>query len=238
MLKQALLIQGIPAILWGCESERLLIAVHGNKSSKDDDVIKIVAESATERGYRVLSFDLPEHGDRRDTSRICDAPNCVEDLSQIMNYARTVSKQISVFGCSIGAYFAMLAYQDEPIRQALFLSPVVDMKRLILNMMLWFNVSEERLKAEQQVETPISTLYWSYYQYVLNHPVKWDKPTAILYGEKDELCEFEHLNDFAERCHASLSILEDGVHFFHTEAQLSFLRNWLGDNISDQLAPI
>lgn len=227
MEARSLSIEGIPAILWGPASDRLLVAVHGNQSSKSDTVIEIVAEIAVAKGYRVLSFDLPEHGDRKEEARLCDAENCTHDLAQIMRYARTLSEDISVFGCSIGAYFALLAYRDEPIRQALFLSPVVDMKRLIENMMMWFDVSAERLEKEQEVATPINTLYWHYYQYVLEHPVRWEQPTVLLYGAKDTLCEYAYVKDFAGRCGATLTVLEDGEHFFHTEKHLDCLREWL-----------
>ncbi|MDL2301583.1 alpha/beta hydrolase [Lachnospiraceae bacterium OttesenSCG-928-D06] len=149
---------------------------------------------------------------------------------QVMRYARTISDGISIFACSIGTYFAMLAYQDEPIQKSLFLSPIVDMKRLIENMMKWFDVSEVQLEKEQQVATPINTLYWHYYQYVLQHPVKWDKPTCLLYGEKDELSEYEVVSGFAERCGANLTVL-DCEHFFHSDMQLAFLKEWLRKNL-------
>lgn len=232
MEKQYLLIESIPSILWGTTSDNLLIAVHGDQSNKADDVISILAEVAAEKGYKVLSFDLPEHGDRKEETRLCNAQNCVEDLLHIFKYARTRSNIISVFGCSVGAYFSMLAYKDEQIRQALFLSPVVDMKRIINNMMTWYNVSEERLEKEQEIVTPIKTLYWDYYQYVLNHPVEWDKPTKLLYGAKDNLCEPNYVNSFAERVKANMTVLEDGEHFFHTEKQLDFLRKWLHDSMT------
>ncbi len=231
MDKKFLMIEKIPSILWGMESKKLLIAVHGNQSSKDDVINQIVAEIAVENGYQVLSFDLPEHGDRKGEARICDAQNCVADLAQIMKYAHTLSDNISVFACSIGAYFAMLAYQDEPVQRALFLSPVVDMKRLINNMMTWFDVSEEQLEKEKEVSTPINTLYWHYYQYVLKHTIAWDKPTALLYGEKDELCDYECVKEFAEIHSASMAVFKDGEHFFHTEKQLDCLRTWLHENL-------
>lgn len=232
MDKESLLIENIPSILWGSASDKLLIAVHGNQSNKEDFTIEIVAETAVEKGYQVLSFDLPEHGERKGVARICDAQNCAEDLAQIMKYAHTVSDNISVFGCSIGAYFIMLAYRNEPIQKAWFLSPVVDMKRLIGNMMMWFDVSEERLEKEKEVPTPINTLYWHYYQYVLKHPVVWNKPTDLLYGEKDELCEYEIIKGFTENCHADLTVLENGEHFFHTANQLACLRKWLHEKMT------
>lgn len=224
-------IEGIPAMLWGPESNKLLVAVHGNQSHKADTVIQIVAETAVQKGWRVLSFDLPQHGGRKAESRLCNAQNCVEDLAIIMWQARALANNIAVFGCSIGAYFSMLAYQNEPIQQALFLSPVVDMARLIQNMMAWFNVSEAQLQKEQAVATPINTLYWDYYQYVLQHPVVWDKPTALLYGEKDELCEYKTVKDFAKKHHAAITVLKDSEHFFHTQEQLAFLRRWLQANL-------
>ncbi len=61
----------------------------------------------------------------------------------------------------MGAYFSLLAYNHFPLRQCLFLSPVLDMDRIIKNMMTWFSVSDERLKVEKEISTPIGqTLDW------------------------------------------------------------------------------
>ncbi len=233
MIKTNLTIEGIPAILWGESSDKLFIAVHGNMSSKDDDVIVIFAEEAIEKGYRVLSFDLPEHGDRKGEDYACKVQNCVSDLTAIVGYAQTISNNISVFACSMGAYFSLLAYRELPIEQCLFLSPVVNMERIISNMMAWFNVSEDRLKVEKEILTPIGqTLYWDYYCYVKSHPIDtWNKPTAILYGSDDNLSEFDVVLDFAKRYHCKLQVLEHGEHYFHSEEQLRFFRLWLRDNI-------
>jgi len=69
MKKAHFTIESIPAILWGEPSEKLFIAVHGNMSSKDDEGIVIFAEEAINKGYQALSFDLPEHGDRKVAER-------------------------------------------------------------------------------------------------------------------------------------------------------------------------
>ena len=58
-------INNIPAIIWGKKSDAVYIAVHGNMSNKEDEVIKILAEKAEDFYYQVLSFDLPEHGKRK-----------------------------------------------------------------------------------------------------------------------------------------------------------------------------
>lgn len=231
MERQYLSIEGISALLWGPASDRLFIAVHGDQSNKEDAVIAILAEEALAKGYQVLSFDLPEHGARKEEKTPCKPENCIADLNTVLRYAQGCAEQISLFGCSIGAYFAMLAYRDERIAQALFLSPVVDMRRIIENIMTWFGVSAERLEMEQEIATPAKTLYWDYYQYVLAHPVEWNKPTALLYGAQDSLCEFATIQEFAERVHGDMTILEGGEHFFHTEEQLSFFRQWLRHRI-------
>lgn len=233
MSKIDLKIEGIPAILWGEPSDKIFISVHGNMSSKDDDLIKIFAEEAIDKNYQVLSFDLPEHGDRKGEGYACKVQNCVRDLTAIMEYVKTISSHISVFACSMGSYFSLLAYRDLPLKQCLFLSPVLNMEKIINNMMTWFNVSEDRLKAEKEIETPIGQkLYWDYYCYVKSHPIdKWNQSTAILYGSNDNLCESDVVSEFAKRYHCKLNVLKDGEHYFHTDEQLDYFRKWLKDNI-------
>ena len=233
MITQNLKIENIPAILWGSKSDKLFVAVHGNMSNKADDVISIFAEEATAIGYGVLSFDLPEHGDRRDEAYACKVQNCVHDLDIIMNYAKQISNNISLFACSMGAYFSLLAYNQEPLRQSMFLSPVVNMERIINNMMTWFNVSEDRLKTEKEVHTPIGqTLYWDYYCYVKEHPiVHWNSPISILYGSEDDTCELDVVSAFAECFNCDLQIMQHGEHYFHTEEQLQFFRQWVKKHI-------
>lgn len=233
MEQKQFLIKHIPAVIWGKASDRLIIAVHGNQSHKTDTVIELLAQHATTIGYQVLSFDLPEHGERKDEPILCKVQTCVEELIAVMEYSKTQAKDISVFGCSIGAYFSLLAYRDELLRQALFLSPVVNMERLIRNMMTWFSVSEERLQCEQEVSTPAGqTLYWDYYCYVKEHPIThWDVPTNILYGSADNLCENDVVSGFSDRFACGLTVLEHGEHFFHTPEQLAFYKSWLEETL-------
>lgn len=233
MIKHILKINDIPAILWGDKSDKLFIAVHGNMSHKADEVIVILAEEVISKGYQVLSFDLPEHGDRKHESYACKVGNCVQDLNTVMNYAKSLSNSISLFACSMGAYFSLLEYSHTPLKQCLFLSPVVNMERIINNMMIWFNISESKLKIQKEIPTPIGqTLYWDYYCYVKKHPiVTWNNPTSILYGSKDTLCEFDIISEFAENFSCDLQVMENGEHYFHTVQQLQYFRHWLKEHI-------
>lgn len=50
MKTERIKIDGIPATVWGEGSDRVWIAVHGNLSHKEDEVVRLLAEAATERG--------------------------------------------------------------------------------------------------------------------------------------------------------------------------------------------
>ena len=117
-------------------------------SHKADTVIELLAGKAIARGYQVLSFDLPEHGDRKTDPTPCKVAECVRDLETVMEYACARWNHIGLFGCSMGAYFSLLAYRDCNLEQCLFLSPVVDMERLIESMMSWSNVTPDQLREQ------------------------------------------------------------------------------------------
>jgi len=229
MEKKLFRINQIPALLWGRPSERVILAIHGSLSHKADAPIQLLAAAAIPRGYQVLSFDLPEHGDRREEKTLCMVQPCVEELNAVMGYAKARWQHFSLFANSIGAYFSLLAYQGEPLERALFLSPLVDMERMIGNMMCWFSVSEERLRVEGAIPTPMGqTLYWEDYRYVKEHPVSaWSAPTHILYGAKDTVCERDTIEAFTQRFHCGLTVIPEAEHYFHTPDQLEALSAWL-----------
>jgi alpha-beta hydrolase superfamily lysophospholipase len=224
----------IPAVLWGDASARLLIEVHGNLSNKEDTVIALMAQKAVSRGCQALSFDLPEHGERARGDYACIPEHCVSDLRAVYDYARSLASEISLFACSMGAYFSLLAYHDLTLRQSLFLSPVVNMERVIANMMHAFGVSEERLKAEKTISLPIGqTLDWDYYCYVRANPIHfdWKSPIAILYGSADNVSEWGEISAFAARYGAAVKVLENGEHYFHTGEQLRVFGEWVDENL-------
>lgn len=220
----------IPAALWGDPGNgKLLIEVHGNLSNKEDTVISIMAQKAVAKGYQALSFDLPGHGERVKDDYACIPENCVSDLKAVWIYAASIASDISLFACSMSVYFSLLAYRDYDIKKCLFLSPVVNMERIINNMMAAFSVSEEKLKTAKIIPLPNGqTLDWNYYKYVKDHPAifRWNSPTSILYGSGDDVSEWKDLSAFAERNGAQLLVLEAGEHYFHTEEQLRVFDDW------------
>src|SRR5699024_2305332 len=92
--------------------------------------------------------------------------------------ARRQYEYIPLLANSIGAYFAMLALGDQAPDRALFVSPVLDMERLILDMMSWAGVSEQALREKSEIATDFGeTLSWEYLSYVREHPIAWQVPT-------------------------------------------------------------
>ena len=129
---------------------------------------------------------------------------------------------------SIGVFFSMNAGIDKLINKAYFISPIVDMEKLIVDMVLWANVTQAELKAKSVIRTIFGEdLSWDYLCYVRDNPISWDVPTQILYGENDNLTSYETIRAFTERHNAILTVMEGGEHWFHTEKQMQFLDDWI-----------
>ena len=126
------------------------------------------------------------------------------EINAIISKLASAYGDIILIANSIGAFFSMHAGIDSLVRKAFFISPVVDMEQLI------------------GVE-----LSFEWLGFVRSHPVKWDVPTHILYGSRDNLIPIEAVRAFAEKRSASLTVMENGEHWFHTEEQMLFLDNWI-----------
>lgn len=151
-----------------------------------------------------------------------------QEIRSAVNELARKHEDICLITNSIGAFFSMNAGIDGLIRKAYFISPIVDMEKLILDMMKWANVTEAKLKAQGKIHTEFGEdLSWEYLNYVRSHPLRWAVPTQILYGEKDHLTSLATIKDFAEKHHAELTVMENGEHWFHTEEQMEFLDDWI-----------
>ena len=72
-----------------------------------------------------------------------------EEFPLLFNSIYRNYKTVEVIANSIGAYFAINALSNQQIEKAYFISPVVDMERLIADMMIWANVTEDELKEKR-----------------------------------------------------------------------------------------
>ena len=230
MRSQRLAIGNIPAILWGAPSARAYIHVHGQKSNKA--LAEDFARIAERKGFQTLSFDLPEHGERAGKAERCDIFTGMRDLAEIGDYAFAKWEDVALYACSIGAYFSLNAYAARTFSKCLFQSPILDMEYLIKQMFLWFNVTEERLLTEKEIDTPVDLLTWDYYQYVKAHPIgRWDAPTSILYGGRDNLQPLSVVETFAKRFGCALTVAKESEHAFMGEGDGAIVHAWLTENI-------
>lgn len=228
--KEKIAVGKIPAIIWGKPADKAYIHVHGKGSRKE--YAESFAEIAEAKGCQTISFDLPCHGERRDESYPCDIWNGMRDLGEIYDFAKEKWQSMSLFGCSIGAFFALNAYGGLPFEKALFQSPIVDMNLLIHNMFAWFRVTEEELREKGEIPTPVETLSWKYYTYVKEHPIeKWSIPTAVLYGGLDNLQPIEAINAFCEKFGAALTVSKQSEHPFMAASDAPIVASWLEANI-------
>jgi pimeloyl-ACP methyl ester carboxylesterase len=231
MKEERFLIEHIPAVVYGEKSDRAYLFVHGQSGCKEEGAA--FAELACPKGYQVLAVDLPGHGERRGEANRFNPWTAVPEVRAVFACMKSHWEGISLRANSIGAHFAMLALSGESLGRALFVSPIVDMERLIADMMGWAGVGEEELRARGEIATDFGqTLSWEYLTWERAHPVRnWSCPTAMLYAGRDNLTSRETAERFAADHGAALTVMENGEHWFHTPEQLAVLRSWEQENI-------
>lgn len=223
-------ISNIPTVLYGEDSNSCYIVIHGQGGNKFE--AERFALIATTYGYQVLAIDLPKHGKRTDEANF--VPWKVEkELKIVMDYAKKKWSKISLRATSIGVYFSLLAFKSEKIEKCLFVSPLLDMQRMISDLMRLANVSIEQLKKEKEIKTDFGqTLSWQYFCYAQDNPVKAIcKNTAILYASKDELIPQETVEKFAKDNNCNLTILNGGEHWLHLPDEVKQMEQWENSHI-------
>ena len=117
-------------------------------------------------------------------------------------------EHLTLVANSIGAFFALSSLDETLVDRAYFISPIVDMENLICNMMQWSNVTKQELAEKREIAMNFGeTLSWEYLCYVRKHPIIWNVPTCILYGEHDNLTSIETVSAFAKLHHADLTVI-------------------------------
>ena len=151
-----------------------------------------------------------------------------KEFSAFFAVQRSQCEHLTLVANSIGAFFALSSLDETLVDRAYLISPVVDMESLICNMMQWANVTEQELADKLEIATNFGeTLSWEYLCYVRKHPIIWNVPTCILYGEHDNLTSLETISAFVKQHQTELTVMPGGEHWFHTEEQMQFLNHWI-----------
>ena len=195
-------------------SDKIILYIHGKggNAAEADGYRNILP------GYDIIGIDYDD-----------SFPSAAKrDIRAVYDKLAGRYSHISVLANSIGAYFAMLALQDRKVNKASLISPILDMERLICDMMLWAGVTEETLEKQGEIPTTFGeTLSYKYLCYVRDNPICWTVPTEILYAEKDNLTSRNTVEQFVSSHNAHSTVMENGEHWFHTDEQLNFLCKWL-----------
>lgn len=188
-------IQHCDAIFIGEKKEKVFLFVHGQGGNKEEAIR--FAKIAVPLGYQVIGIDLS----------IMEMPwNVLPMLLGVKDYLKNHYSSISLRANSIGCWYSLLAFENDEIDKALFVSPILDMKRFIESM----EEKDER-----------------YYEWVVSHQIAtWHNETFILRPEKDLVVSDKVNEAFINRFLCDVVTLKNGEHWLHTPEQLSSLRKW------------
>ena len=202
---QAFHIYSIPALLIGAKSKKVFLFVHGLHGYKEEALA--FAKVAVPMGYQVLGIDIPVERKPWEVLPM---------LSDVCDYLYKNWPSVSIRANSIGVWFSLLAFQGKEVEKALFVSPILDMKKFI------------ELMPQREDD---------YYKWVINHPIThWDASTSILCPEVDMVLAWQATGgravsevlgrDFIRQHQCQVTIMPGGEHWFHTPEQLAFLKAW------------
>ena len=110
-----------------------------------------------------------------------------------------------------------------------FISPIVSMLQSIIDLMVRYNIKDRDLREKQFIKLDDGTvLSYDFYQHVSDDEDNWNVPTDVLYGIYDEVVFYSTMIEFLET-HPSckLTVKSDAQHYFHTEEEMQFIKEWI-----------
>ena len=185
----------VDAIILGERSRKVFLFVHGQGGNKEEAIP--FAEIVVPKGYQVIGIDLP----------VIDQPwEVLALLNEVKEYLYKYYDSVSIRANSIGVWFSLLSFQDRVIDQALFISP-------ILNMRVFIEGMQEKDEA--------------YYDWVIKHPIEqWTADTFVLRPKIDIVVNDKVYDSFLCKFECLVQEVENGEHWFHTPKQLLAMQQW------------
>ena len=207
-----------------------VVAVHGFGGDKESTAVRALAERMTERGYAVIAFDLPGHGESRADEYFC-AANCRLDLENVYDHACELypgAERRAVFATSFGGYITLLSLDALPGNVRIVLrSPAVDMRDTFERML---PVPLEKFKregfAEMGFERKLNVPYAFYTELCENDISNTDmqRKMLIIQGGMDDVVLPEHISRFCGvNPGAELEVIENAGHRFKRRGEIETL---------------
>lgn len=143
MKKQKIIIDDIKAIIWG-DTSKVIIALHGKGGNKEDRLIKTLVSKVLPKEYTVISFDLPNHGERINENYEYNYANIKNDFLKILNFANKYYKTIYLCAYSESTYLSLLVYENIKFEKVIWITPYFDFsifiqKEKLLEINKWEN---------------------------------------------------------------------------------------------------
>ena len=142
-------------------------------------------------------------------------------------------KEVVVIANSIGAFYTYEYLSDFNIKQAFFISPIASMFQIIFNMLMSHGITRKELEQKGLIKCDDGmTFSYDFYRNSDHFGENWSTPTEILYGSHDELVYIENIADFlADHPNSRLTIKRGAEHYFHTQEEKDFIKEWILRNI-------
>jgi hypothetical protein len=122
----------------------------------------------------------------------------------------------------------MNALGNKPIKQAYFISPMVNLEKLICNMMIgWESPKMNFTKRKLCRRISARRFRGNTCATCVKIPSSGASPRRFLYGSNDNLTSLETMREFAQKIGAPLTVMDGGEHWFHTAEQMAFLDKWI-----------
>jgi len=237
MKTENLRINGIPAVLYGEASEKIVLYLHGKYGRKEEALA--LAPLLQEAGWQILAVDLPEHGERAGNPDDLNAggvpKRCfpwvvIPEWQAIVRWIRERYSRIVFCAVSMSAWFLMRSFRSERFEQCLFISPIVDMRLLIENKMKIAGITASDLGWKQILpDADGEMIFWDFYAYAAYQPIScWNTPTEILYASGDTMQPEEIMRKFADRFGCAITVIE-GEHYIPPDTPV--LQEWVRQKI-------
>jgi pimeloyl-ACP methyl ester carboxylesterase len=237
MKTETLRIGGIPAVLYGENSDKIVLYLHGKHGRKEEAIA--LAPLLQEAGWQILAVDLPEHGERADdpndlTSsggrKKCFPWVVIPEWQAVVRWLKERSSHTVFCAVGMSAWFLMRTFRFEQFERCLFISPVVDMRLLIETKMAKAGITASDLGWKQSLlDTDGEMIVWDFYAYASYQPIScWNTPTEILYARGDALQPEETMRKFADRFRCGLTIIE-GEHYIPLDTPV--LQEWIREKM-------
>ena len=221
----------IPAVLYGEPSDKVYLYLHGKHGCKEEAAA--LAPVLCGAGWQILAVDLPAHGERK--ADPADTKEClpwvvIPEWKAVVRWLEERYSRVALAAVSMSAWFLMRTFRDRAFDHALFISPNVDMRRVIEDMMDRAGVTAIDLGWKQFIETDFGeTLIWDYSAYAAYQPInRWDAATEILYASEDELQPRETMEKFASRFGCGMTVIPGG-HWIPVDTPA--LQQWLAEKM-------